>query len=44
MASNGGHTYIVMPDGSVRWEPVDADLETWLEEMRDLECDPDEWS
>lgn len=37
------HTYIVMPDGSVRWEPGDTDIEAWLEEVRDIECSPDEW-
>lgn len=34
-------TYIVMIDGSVRWEPCEEDIEAWREEAEDLTYDPD---
>jgi hypothetical protein len=37
-----GATYLVMPDGSVRWEPDEPDIEAWREEVQDLAYDP-EW-
>lgn len=35
--------YMLMPDGTICWEPTEADAETWREEQRDLICDPDDW-
>lgn len=36
-------TYLIMPDGSICWEPSAEDMECFREEMRDLACDSDEW-
>lgn len=38
-----GKMYIVMPDGTIVWEPTPEDIEAWLEEVRDLEPDPEDF-
>lgn len=37
------HTYLVMPDGSIRWEPGEGDVEAWREEWRDLIPEPEDY-
>lgn len=36
-------TYLVMPDGTVCWSPMDSDIETWQDECRDLQPDPEDF-